>query len=609
MPLNVNHINQPFALFENQIDKNIDFPYELFFDPIQEIKTYEPANVSSCLKKIEELSNKNLFLVGYLSYEALSTFTENFLAKDPLVHFYAFAKKQSLSSVDFEKSVFKPPVVYDFQLNETFESYEKKISKIKEYQRQGDTYQVNFTMKNRFQWQGSSFELFLELKKYQQVSMAAFLHFDKDICSYSPELFIKKTSHLITSKPMKGTAPRGKDSVEDERIIKQLSKDPKTLSENLMIVDLIRNDLGKIALPGTVKVPKLFEVESYSTLHQMTSTVEASIDPSISFEKIIQALFPCGSITGAPKKSTMKIIHELEVEPRHLYTGALGYILPSKDFVFNVAIRTLILSKESYGEMGIGSGIVYESDTRKEWEECLLKAKFIKMINSQIQLIETFRYDSKSKQFLRLQMHLQRLTSSAQTLGFSCHLDKIKTELEDLQLSLSNEQPSTSLAIFDKKIRLLLFQNGDFQLSHSSLEPSKTFYKVICFKKSIEKNYILQKHKTTFRKFYDDFYKKALTKGYDEVLFFNENSNCVEASRNNLILKKNEQFFTPPVTDGALPGVFRQSLFLDSAFTLKEKSLNWNDLMTADEIYLCNSVRGLVRAEISKEFLEEVLND
>jgi para-aminobenzoate synthetase/4-amino-4-deoxychorismate lyase len=635
---------RPFALFENQLDPDVKFPFELFFDPIEEIKTYKRAEVSDRFNQIQDLSKKGYFLAGFVDYDALTDSAAITIANDPLVHFYAFTERRCLSLVDFENRVLplintdrrfvsnyfyqgickqsEPLVVHDFQVNETFESYQKKINKIKEYQRQGDTYQVNFTMKNRFKWQGVAFDFFRELKKYQKVSMAAFFHFDKDICSYSPELFIRKDSDIITSKPMKGTAPRGKDSAEDELLTTQMRQDTKTMSENLMIVDLIRNDLGRIALPGTVTVPKLFEVESYATLHQMTSTVQAQVDPALKFAEIMRALFPCGSITGAPKKSTMNIIRELEAEPRQLYTGALGYILPSGDFVFNVAIRTLVLSKNesglNEGEMGIGSGIIYESDTVKEWEECLLKAKFIKMINSPIQLIETFRYDAESESFLRLQLHLQRLSQSAAAFGFNFPIDNIKEELNNLQKQLSTEQVDhfqldqlavehafVPLPVCDKKVRLLLYQNGAFQLTHSSVETAKQTYKVVCCKVPIYKRSVFQRHKTTVRDFYENVLKKAVAQGYDEILFFNEDENCVEASRHNVIIKKGENLLTPPITDGALPGVFRQSLFLDKTISISEKSFGWEELISADEIFLCNSVRGLVRSEILPVWIED----
>lgn len=622
---------RPFALFENQLDFDIKFPYQLFFDPIKEIKTHKRAEVIENFNQIQDLSKKGYFLAGFVDYDALTETADSIITKDPLLHFYAFAERQCLSLDEFEKKILpvltenrsnirknsyegfckqnEPSVVYEFQVNETFESYQKKIEKIKEYQRQGDTYQVNFTMKNRFKWQGVAFDFFRELKKYQKVSMAAFFHFDRDICSYSPELFIRKDSDLVTSKPMKGTAPRGLDRGEDEILINQMRRDTKTMSENLMIVDLIRNDLGRIALPGTVKVPKLFEVESYSTLHQMTSTVQAQVDPALKFAEIMQALFPCGSITGAPKKSTMNIIRELEAEPRQLYTGALGYMLPSGDFVFNVAIRTLVLnnyeSGVNEGKMGIGSGIVYESETVKEWEECLLKAKFIKMINSPIQLIETFRYEAKSRSFLRLQLHLQRLAQSAMIFGFNLPLEKIKEELDNLFNQFSVEQPSGTNSICDKKIRLLLYQGGAFQLTHSLVETAKQTYKVICCKVPIYKQSIFQRHKTTVRDFYENFLQKAVNQGYDEILFFNEDQKCVEACRHNVIIKKGEKLLTPPVADGALPGVFRQSLFLDETISICEKSFGWEELITADEVFLCNSVRGQVRAEILPIWIED----
>jgi para-aminobenzoate synthetase/4-amino-4-deoxychorismate lyase len=623
---------KPFALFENQIDNNIIEIFEIFFNPVEEIITYQHEKSLDCFDRISKLSKQGLYLVGYVAYEAMTDFLKSGNSDFPVLHFYAFSERKSLGAADFENDILpilrksdgrtffpdrdkidmveNPLIVYDFQVNETFASYQEKILKIKQYQRQGDTYQVNFTMKNRFKWQGSAFDFFLELKKYQKVSMAAYLHFGRDICSYSPELFIRRDGNLITSKPMKGTAPRGLDASEDELIVRQMREDSKTMSENLMIVDLIRNDLGRIALPGTVTVPKLFEIESYATLHQMTSTVQAQVLPELGLKEIMQALFPCGSITGAPKRSTMKIIQELEAEPRQLYTGALGYILPGGDFKFNVAIRTLILNAnsdgENLGEMGIGSGIVYESDIEKEWEECQLKAKFVKLINSPIQLIETFRYEAAGHCFLRLELHLQRLAISAKYLGFAFPVEKIREELDNLLIQFANDQAeqkkslsaNTYVESVDKKIRLLLFQSGGVQLTHSPVEAKKSSYKIICCNEPVRKNSILQRHKTTCRSFYDESYRKAVAQGFDEILFFNEENHCVEASRHNVIIKIGGRYITPPVSDGALPGVYRQSCFQDPSLSLSEASFGLTELTTAEEIFLCNSIRGMIRADI-----------
>lgn len=639
--------SEPFVLLENQTQKDIITPFQLFFETVEEIKTHEPSQVMSCLNRIEELSKKAHHLVGYIAYEALHPEFDLLLAKknkaqsQSLVHFHAFAKRVLLSQAEWDELIMPRliraelasgnfnnsirPAVFDFEYNENFNSYQKKITKIKEHLKNGNTYQVNFTFKNRFQWQGRVFDIFTELKKYQLVNMAGFYHFDFDVCSYSPELFINKKADLITAKPMKGTAPRGVNAQQDEQIKDQMQKDEKTLSENLMIVDLIRNDLGRVAEPCSVNVPKLFEIEAYSTLFQMTSTVQAQVQKSLSFSDLLKALFPCGSITGAPKKSTMQIIDELETESRGLYTGALGYLEPSGDFQFNVAIRTLILGhtddRVRIGEMGIGSGIVYQSEARSEWEECLLKSRFVKLINSPIQLIETFCWDGKLQNYLRLELHLQRLNRSAKALGFQCSIDQIKMALIDLNNHLLSLQHNSKKQVEDQlinisckdlssthlsyRVRLILFQNGAIQLTHSILEPVLQIYKVALCSVPIHSASIFQRHKTTQRQLYDRYYFLAKNLGFDEVLFFNEHNNCVEASRHNIFIKKQDQFLTPALNEGALPGVLRQELLLDPNFSLKEARINFNDIKNADAIYLGNSLRGLNRAEIIEQWLEQ----
>lgn len=639
--------NQPFVLMEN--------PLQLFFDSEEEIKVFDASKIKNSFDRIEELSKNDYHLVGYVSYEAFhseygldnskknQTLDVGSDVEVPLLYFHAFSKRIFLSPLEFDEQVlpklilaqlaslkgFKksqpaltssegeganPPVVYNFKSNEDFDSYCMKVNHIIQQElKNGNTYQVNFTFKNKFQLQGRPFDIFSELGKYQPVERAGFYHFDFDICSYSLELFINKKGSLLTAKPMKGTARRGANSQEDAEIMEQMKNDSKTLSENLIIVDLLRNDLGQVAEPCSVKVPKLFDIETYATLFQMTSTVQARVSPSLSFYDIFKALFPCGSITGAPKRKTMQIIDKLEKENRNLYTGAIGYLEKSGDFQFNVGIRTVILNRSNngglVGELGLGSGIVYESDAAKEWEECHLKSQFIKLINSSFQLIETFAYDGDIDSYRYLDLHLMRLQKSASIFSFKFSVESIMKKLDILKLHFNSLAKDKSLY----RIRILLFQSGDVELSHSELEPSPAFYRVALCKTPVYSESIFQYHKTTNRKLYDDFYQIAHSKGYNEILFFNQRNFCVEGSRHTLIIKKNGQFFTPPLEDGALPGVLRQVLLNDPKYDLVEESLSLKDLQDADEVYLANSLRGIIRVEVVDQWLslerELVMNE
>jgi para-aminobenzoate synthetase/4-amino-4-deoxychorismate lyase len=635
--------SHPFVVLENQGPNSSKKSVQLFFDSVAEIKVFRLEEVLDSLNQIEALALQSNHLLGYIAYEAfhgdygLNLESQSIMIlqnQNALVYFHAFKTRVDLNLDEFNQLIlplliqkglaskmsdqkksgntqgdcFNNLIIYDFACNEHFESYQRKIQKIKEHQRDGETYQVNFTFKNTFQYQGKPFDIFSELRKYQKVKTTGFYHFDFDICSYSPELFISKRGNQITAKPMKGTAARGTDAEQDQRIIAEMLTDEKTLSENLMIVDLIRNDLGRIAEPCSVQVPRLFEIETFETLFQMTSTVEAEIKKNLSLSQLIKAVFPCGSITGAPKKSTMQIIDQLESDRRGVYTGALGYIEPSGDFQLNVAIRTLLLSSNQAGartgEMGLGSGIVYESDAKKEWEECLLKSQFVKRINSQFQLIETFGWDFCTQVFVRLDLHLKRLSQSAFELGFSCDLQKIKFELE----VLSDRLKRVPLIDFENnicRIRLVLFQNGAVQITNSQLESQVSVYRVILCAEPIQSDSAFQRYKTTHRTHYEYFFDRAKKLSYDEILFFNENSFLVEASRHNLFIKRANQIFTPPISDGALPGVLRQTLIQDRSHPVIEKSLNLADLKNTEEIYLGNSLRGLVRAEVFLKYLNE----
>lgn len=385
------------------------------YDMVEFIECFTISDVIDAFAKIKAFQNTGLqiafacsFEMGYLLEPKLAVLVEE--GSNPLMHLAVFRERQALEEgavftsssqeknlhhekqslydchKEFNGSLFhltSRPYTRDSHFNKgennlttTKQEYKKAITKIKNHLLAGDIYQVNYTFKHLLDFKGNSFDLYNELRKRQGVKYAAYFNFpDKKILSLSPELFFEKKGSLIRSKPMKGTVRRGETVEEDEKLKEFLRNDPKNRSENLMIVDLIRNDLSRI---GTnINVPKIFEVETYETVHQMTSTVEADIDPNLYVLDIMKAVFPCGSVTGAPKIRAMEIIKELEAEPRGIYTGALGYISPDNDMCVNVPIRTLVIDKEGRGELGIGSGVVYDSVHQEEFEECLLKAKFM----------------------------------------------------------------------------------------------------------------------------------------------------------------------------------------------------------------------------------------
>jgi para-aminobenzoate synthetase/4-amino-4-deoxychorismate lyase len=317
------------------------------------------------------------------------------------------------------------------------DDYLSSIKTIKEYIAAGDTYQVNFTLKLLFDFHGSPIEFYKTLRDNQSVCYGAYIQSEgEQVMSFSPELFFRKSGNTCTVRPMKGTLKRGRTLAEDIEYAKFLSSDSKNRSENVMIVDLLRNDLGRLAQMGSVHVSSLFDIETYETLHQMTSTITGQLKDDITLPTLFKALFPCGSVTGAPKIRTMEIIQELESSPRGVYTGAIGYLSPDGDVVFNVPIRTVVIQNNK-GEMGIGSGIIHDSDPHNEWEECLLKANFLTKPQEEIHLIETMLWKPDTGYWL-LAEHLDRLKNSAVYFQFLFDVEDIKSSL--IKVSHSSSQ-------------------------------------------------------------------------------------------------------------------------------------------------------------------------
>jgi len=463
------------------------------------------------------------------------------------------------------------------------EEYASCIKKIKNYLEEGLSYQVNFTFKVNFNFQGSVLDFYLALRRAQPTSYMALINTgDNFILSLSPELFFRIKKSKIFSRPMKGTISRGLTFLDDRENKKHLKTDKKIRAENLMIVDLLRNDLGRIA--KKVWVPKLFAVEQYRTLNQMTSTISATLKENIKIKDIFTALFPCGSVTGAPKIKTMQIIKTLEKEPRGIYTGAIGYISPKKGACFNVAIRTVALSGKK-GEMGIGGGIVYDSIEKCEYREALLKAKFLIEKFPSFSLIESILWDNG---YFLLGLHLRRLRKSADYFSVPLDLKKLKNDLRILGKSLNGEK---------FKIMVLVNLEGQIYIKKEELNQVKLPVKVKISTQRINPRNVFLYHKTTQRDLYEKERLKAQQEGFFEVIFLNTNEELTEGSISNVFLKKDKFLYTPPVKCGLLPGVLRAKLLKGGK--AKEKTVTLNDLLAADKIYIGNSVRGLLYAQIS----------
>ena len=493
----------------------------------------------------------------------------------------------------------RPVAIENIAWSETREHYVERILRIKDYIVAGDTYQVNYTLKLRFDLVGEAADLYLQLRAGQGVGYGAFLSFaDRRILSFSPELFFSKRGDRLEVRPMKGTLRRGRTAAEDAALADFLRSDEKNLSENVMIVDLLRNDLGRLAGPGQVSVPSLFDVETYESLHQMTSTVVAQLPGTVSLEALFGALFPCGSVTGAPKIRTMEIIDELEGAPRGVYTGAIGYLAPEGDACFNVPIRTVVLS-DGRGEMGVGSGIVADSDPDGEWQECRLKARFLTH-SERFDLIETLLWRPGGG-FWLLPDHLERLAASAHHFNFVYDEAKLISLLGRIDAAL----PQSA-----QRVRVALDREGGLALDFAACAPpvctslrgvvrpeaSCALETAACglADASVDSDDLFFYHKTSRRRLYDRARRRAAKRGCLDLLFCNERGEVTEGSITNVFIRRGETFLTPPISCGLLPGVLRGHLLQHEGDLLREAVLTIADLRGADAIYLGNSVRGLV---------------
>jgi len=606
---------------------------QVFTAPVRVCVAYSAAEIPALFTAIESAVAAGHSAAGFFSYECGSCFEPKSgmranTTDEPLAWFGIYARSYAFdhqlgSFVDgeppelmrfrFEKPDAeaadpKPEIAAEFGLTEV--EYAKRIARIHEWIRAGDVYQLNFTATLLSEVPGSAAALYARLRARQPVDYGAFLHWQpgRRILSFSPELFFRIEEdgarcggRYIVTRPMKGTARRGRTTREDREIAEWLHGDAKNRSENVMIVDLVRNDLGRVARTGTVNVDELFAVERYPTLWQMASTVSAELRPEIGFHDIFRALFPCGSITGAPKVRAMQLIAELEEAPRGVYTGAIGFF-SSQQTVFNVAIRTLELDG-ARGTMGVGSGVVIDSDPAQEFRECLLKAEFLTGLGvgattpvaenarivcqrDKVFLIETMLWNDG---YPLLELHLDRLEDSASYLGFACDRAAVKAELDAHAQQFADSAP--------RKVRMLFDAEGNAQIGSEVLSPSGEPNRVgrayISSARTDPADATLY-HKTTNRPLYADAFEQATRNGFDDVLFLNLRGEVTEGAISNILVEKAGRWFTPPVECGLLPGVYRRHL-LETRPEIEERVLYAEDLRTADAIYLANAVRALRR--------------
>jgi para-aminobenzoate synthetase/4-amino-4-deoxychorismate lyase len=543
------------------------------------VAVHHPSEVEAGLDAVSEGLARGLHAAGFFAYElgyCLEPKLHALLPQDrqqPLFWIGLFREPVRFSDAETRRwldanGALERSTISDLQLSWTREQYTSGFAKVHPQR-----------------------ALYAALRRKQRVEYGALIDSGEfQVLSLSPELFFRREGKHVTSRPMKGTAPRGRTPREDARLKTWLTVDEKQRAENLMIVDLLRNDLGRIAKIGSVEVTDLFTVETYRTVHQMTSGITAELRADMGLKDMLKALFPCGSVTGAPKVRAMEIIRELEAYPRGVYTGAIVHIAPNGDSQFNVAIRTLFIDAGGAGEMGIGSGVVSDSKVDAEFEECLLKAQFLTKPDAPFELIETIRWE-RGIGFHLLERHLVRLQSSATHFGYPLERGKVLAALSAEVEKLDGDV---------HMVRLLLAEDGTITVTSTRIElPSKdTVWRFAISDQRVDEKDALFFHKTTRRQFFDREMErqKALT-GCDEVVFLNKKGELTEGTRTNLFIELDGRLFTPALTCGLLPGTLREELIDLPRAGASEAILTLADLTLADRIYLGNSVRGLIRAE------------
>lgn len=490
------------------------------------------------------------------------------------------------------------------------ERFERDIGAVQDALRIGDTYQVNYTYRLGFEAFGSPLALYRRLRERQRVRYGALIALpgDRWVLSCSPELFVEKHGDTLRAKPMKGTAARWADPAEDAAAAQFLGNDPKNRAENVMIVDLLRNDISRVAQTGTVRVPALFSVEPYASVWQMTSTVEAKLREGTTFADAMRALFPCGSITGAPKHRTMELIDALEHGPRGLYTGTIGWLDAARDgeacgdFCLSVVIRTLTLEAAMggmrRGEMGVGAGIVLDSVAADEYEEMRLKARFLTGADPGIELFETM-YATRAQGVRHLERHLVRLASSAAWFGFPCDVEALRTRLAQA----CAEWPGDVASDAPHRVRVALAKSGEFTLTSAPLAPLAHDTVGVMFAPDhgfapVAAADALLLRKSTRRAEFDRAWREAEAHGAFDMLFFNERGELTEGGRSNVFVKLGGQWWTPPLASGVLPGVMRGVLLDDEAFGAQERVLTRGDVLEAEALLLTNALRGAVPAKL-----------
>lgn len=583
-----------FSRLLNVIILQVGNQWWQFDDPVRVVAVYRPDEVMAALRDVATaVTQHNLYAAGFITYEAAAAFNQTVYSPVdglPLLWFGLYHQPtiQPTNPLSNNQTPATSYQLGSWQPSVAWPQYAAAIGCIKDEIAAGNTYQVNYTYNLRTDFQGDPRGLFADLAAAQQAEYAAFVDTGRHaICSASPELFFRLDGDVLLSKPMKGTAVRGLTLAQDKANMAWLHHSEKNRAENVMIVDMIRNDMGRVAEIGSVHVPELFTIERYPTVLQMTSTVTARTTAPLA--DIIAAMFPCASITGAPKVSTMKIINGLEPEPRGVYTGAIGYIGPNRQAQLNVAIRTVVVDRErDTAVYGVGGGIVWDSDAADEYAESRLKAQVLTTKRPSFSLLESLLW-TPDEGFFLLAAHLERLLESAEYFGIAVAETAVREELMAGGWLRAVGQSPISRLQSPQKIRILVAQDGKITIQAVPLSQGALAepIRVGPAAEPIASSNVWLYHKTTRREVYDA--ARAARPDCDEVILWNERGEITEALTANVVVELDGQLWTPAVRSGLLAGTFRGELLAQGK--IRERVIKTAELAACSRIWLINSVR------------------
>jgi para-aminobenzoate synthetase/4-amino-4-deoxychorismate lyase len=590
-------LSETFVLLDNNSGSGA--PSLLFTEPLDIIAAWTPGEVPEALRRIEEGVDGGLHAAGFFAYELGYVLEPKLSAlmpekrNVPLMWIGLYKAPAEMTSAEVEHWLATHTRSGSFHFTDVKLSWDEaqylqRFTEVIEKIRAGDIYQLNLTFKARFKLSGSPLTFFLDLRQKQRVAYGGIVDTGEvTVLSASPELFIEQDGRTVFTRPMKGTAPRAGTEEADAEARKQLAEDVKQRAENLMIVDLMRNDIGRIAEIGSVEVTDLFTVETYKTLHQMTSGVRATLKKGVGTAELLRGVFPPGSVIGAPKIRAQELIRQLETEPRGVYCGAIGYISPEGRSLLNVAIRTAVIFRNADGEMGIGSGVVFDSQGPKEYAECLLKMKFLTDPVKRFDLIETMLFDPRAGGFVLIERHIERLKTSARYFAYVYDEHGVRRALDAAVAGKTGRL----------RVRLLLAEGGEITVTTTPMPPAdpEAVMRFAISSSRVDSSDLFLFHKTTRRELYDrEWQEHSERLGTDEVIYLNERGELAEGSRTTIFIERDGELLTPPLSAGLLPGTLRAELLAEGK--AREVVLTPADLEATEAIFLGNSVRGLVPA-------------